>query len=231
MVFSSVVMKVSGQDTLDIPLKIRTAIEVSGPVSHIFNKDILNIEGYVSADLNAGTSVMLGGGFLDYRYSQYNYDYSNNGFFLRTGLDFNLMKPKKSQGKYYTGIGIHYGISSSTSEVNSFSTENYWGPVTSSIGTKTSLAHYAELTPGVRAEIFKNVSIGWNINIRMLLYSDSGKDLKALYLPGFGNGSKRISTGISYFLSWNIPYRRIRIIQRPEEPEEPEEEPVTPPRP
>jgi hypothetical protein len=223
-------MNVSGQDTINLPLKIRTGIEVSGPALYFSNKDILNAEGYVSADLNAGTSFLIGGGYLDYSYSQYNYDYRNNGFFFRTGFDFNLMKPKKAQGKYFTGIGIHYGLSSYTSEVVSFNTENYWGPVTSSVGSRSSLAHYAELTPGVRAEIFKNVSIGWSINIRMLISSGSGKDITPLYLPGFGNGAKRVSTGLSYYLTWNIPYKRIRVIQKPPAPEEPEE-PVTPQKP
>lgn len=230
ILFSSVVMNVSGQDTIEIPLKIRTGIEVSGPALYFSNKDILNVEGYVSADLNAGTSFLIGGGYLDYSYSQYNYNYSNNGFFFRTGFDFNLMKPKKAQGKYFTGVGVHYGLSSYTSEVVSFNTENYWGPVTSSVGKGSSLAHYAELTPGVRAEILNNVSIGWSINIRMLLYSGSGKDLSPLYLPGFGNGAKRISTGISYYITWNIPYKRIRVIQKPPSPEEPEE-PVAPQNP
>lgn len=230
-VISSVVMNVSAQDTIDLPLKIRTGLEVSGPVMYFFNNDILNAEGYVSVDLKAKTAFLFGGGYLDYRYSQNNYDYSNKGFFLRTGLDFNLMKPKKAQGKYSTGIGIHYGLSNFNSEVTSFSTENYWGPVTSSVGSRKAWAHYAELTPGVRAEIMRNLSIGWSINIRMLIYSGQGKDLAPLYLPGFGNGSKRVSTGISYFLTWNIPYKRIKYIQMPPAPEEPEETVVTPPRP
>ncbi|HEX2976548.1 MAG TPA: hypothetical protein VHO68_11490, partial [Bacteroidales bacterium] len=96
ILFSSVVMNVSGQDTIEIPLKIRTGIEVSGPALYFSNKDILNVEGYVSADLNAGTSFLIGGGYLDYSYSQYNYNYSNNGFFLQDRFRFQPDETKKS---------------------------------------------------------------------------------------------------------------------------------------
>jgi hypothetical protein len=57
----------------------------------------------------------------------------------------------------------------------------------------------------------------------MLLYSGTGNDLKALYIPGFGQAEKRFNIGMSYFLSFNIPYKKIRVIIKKPPPEEPEE--------
>jgi len=65
--------------------------------------------------------------------------------------------------------------------------------------------------------------MGWNISLRMLVYSGTGKDLRSIYMPGFGNGATKFSTGVSYFISWNIPYKKIRVIIKKEEPEETEE--------
>jgi hypothetical protein len=126
-------------------------------------------------------------------------------------------------GRYWAGIGLRYGLSRFTSEIPSFTQENYWGPVTSSIAPSVNWGHFLEVTPGIRAEIFSNVSVGWSISLRMLLYSGTGKELRPVYFPGFGNGVKTISTGLSYFITFNIPYKRIRVITQKEEPEEDEE--------
>jgi hypothetical protein len=212
------------QDTIDFPLKLKIGFEVSGPVEYYTNKNILKTEGFISADLDEKRTVILSAGFVNYKYSQYNYDYLNKGYFLRTGVDFNLLNPEKSQGRYWAGIGFHYGLSRFTSETPSFSQDNYWGTTAGSIPNRSSWGHFLEATPGIKTEIFKNVSIGWSISLRMLLYSGTGKDLRPIYFPGYGSGGKKTSTEISYWLTWNIPFKKIRIITRKPAPEETDEE-------
>ena len=168
-------------------------------------------------------SATFGAGYLNFRYSQYNYNYLNTGIFIRAGVDFNLLKPDKSMGKYWGGIGLRYGISLFNSEVASFQRDNYWGTTISSIAPQTNWGHFIEVSPGVRAEIFRSFSIGWTISLRMLLYAGTGKDLRPIYLPGYGNGTKTISTGLNYFIVWNIPYKKINVIIKKEEPEETED--------
>jgi hypothetical protein len=214
---------VLAQDTIPIPLKIKFGVEVSGPAIYFIEKKNLNAEGYISIDLNEKISAFLGGGYLNYKYSQYNYDYSNNGKFIRVGADFNLLKPEKSKGIYWGGVGLHYGVSIFNSEISSYYKENYWGKRTSSIAKQTNWGHFVEVTPGVRAEILKNLSIGWTISLRMLLYTGTGKDLRPIYFPGFGNGAKAVTTGLNYFIVWNIPYKKINVIIRKEVPEEVDE--------
>jgi hypothetical protein len=211
------------QDTITVPLKIKVGVEVSGPAIYYSNKNILNAEAYISLDLNERQTVMFAAGYLNYKYSQYNYTYINKGSFVRAGMDFNLLKPDKSQGKYWAGIGLRYGISRFNSEVPHFEKTDYWGKTSSSIASKINWGHFVEVSPGVRTEIFNHLSIGWSISLRMLLYSGTGKDLKPVYLPGFGNGTKTISTGISYYLVWNIPYKKIKVILKKEVPAEEEE--------
>jgi hypothetical protein len=213
----------SAQDTINLPLKIRLGAELTGPAVYFTDKNILNAEGFLSVDLNEARSVSLYGGYTNYAYSNYNYNYFAKGLFFKGGMDFNLLIPEKNQGRYWAGIGLHYGVSRFTSEIPSFTTENYWGSTTSSVGKKASWGHFIEISPGVRAEIFRNVSIGWNVNARLLLYPGNAKDLRPLYFPGFGNGGKRVSTGVSYYISFNIPYKRINVITKPPQPQVSEE--------
>jgi hypothetical protein len=222
MILSSI-SQVKSQDTLLIPLKINAGIEVLGPVNYFIDKNILSIEGYVSMDLSEKLSAALNAGYLDYTYSQYNYTYLNNGYCIRAGADFNILKPKKSLGKYWGGIGLRYGLSHFRWEVPEFSQSNYWGESLSSIPSTKNWGHFIEASPGMRAEIFRNFSMGWSISLRMLLYVGNSDGVKPIYFPGFGNASKRFSSGFSYYIVWNIPYNKIRVITKKEEPEETED--------
>ncbi len=212
-----------GQDTLYIPLKINAGIEALGPGDYFINKQTLSTEAYVSMDLNEKLGVALNAGYLNYDFSQYNYAYLNKGFFIRAGVDFNMLKPKKSIGKYWAGISLRYGISHYQWEVPELSQSNYWGEFSSSIPASKSWGHFLEVAPGMRAEVFRNFSMGWSVSLRMLLYSGSNEDLKPIYFPGFGNAEKRFTTGFSYFIVWNIPYKKIRVITKKVEPEEEED--------
>jgi len=216
-------LHVHAQDTIIFPLKIKVGFEVSGPVIYLIEKNNLIAEGFISADINEKYAAVLNAGYADYSYSQYNYEYLTNGLFIRAGADINLLQPKKSLGKYWVGTGLRYGISHFSSEVPKFGQDTYYGTFASSIAPRTDWVHFFEFSPGVRAEVFKNFSIGWTISLRMLLYSTTSKDLRPIYVPGFGNSGKLLSAGMSYFISWNIPYKKIRVIIRKEEPEETED--------
>lgn len=210
-------------DSVDIPLKLKFGIEIAGPAIYITDKNILNIEGYFSADINEKIALYISAGYSDFKYSQYNYDYFSKGVFLKTGIDFNMIKPETGKGKYWAGIGLHYGLSSFTSEVPFLKHENYWGTTSSSITQSTRWGHYLEASPGFRAEIFRNFSIGWSVSLRKLLYTGTGKDLKPIYIPGYGAADKSISAGMSYYLLWNIPFKKIRVAIKQEPPEETDE--------
>lgn len=223
IVLSCNCLQIAAQDTINYPLRIKFGIEASGPVIYLSDKNVLRTEGFISVDLNNITSVVLSGGYADFTYTQYNYTYTNNGIFFRSGIDLNLMKPKKTQGLYWGGLGLRYGISRFTYEIPSLETENYWGKTISSAPKQTNWGHFLEASPGVKADVFKNFSLGWSINIRMLLYTGTGNDLRPVYLPGFGDASKKLRTGMSYYIVWNIPYKHKKVIIKKPEPEETEE--------
>jgi hypothetical protein len=222
MILSSF-QQAKSQDTLFIPLKINVGLELLGPVKYFVDKNTFSAEGYVSVDLSEKMAASLAAGYLDYQYSQYNYTYLNKGFFIRAGADFNILKPKKSIGKYWGGIGLKYGLSHFDWEVPIIRQSNYWGEASSSVPANKNWGHFLEVSPGMRAELLPHFSMGWSISLRMLLYTGTSDGVKPIYIPGFGNADKRFSTGFSYFIVWNIPYKKIRVIVQKEEPEEEEE--------
>lgn len=229
---SSFTFQAIGQDTVLFPMKIRIGLEAAGSAKYFYEKDRAALEGYISADLNEKYSLVFIAGHSDYSYARYRdstflmYDYRTKGFFIRTGIDINLLKPEKSQGKYSVGIGLRYGLSHFNYEIPVITHENYWGKYQTSVSSADAWAHFIEISPGVRAEITKNFSMGWTVSIRKMIYSGSGEHLKPIYLPGYGNGAKSFSSGFSYFFIWSIPFKTKKIIIQPkvEEEEEPDQE-------
>ena len=204
-----VISQIRAQDSINLQMKIRLGADLYGPVTYFTDRNILSTEGFLSVDIDSNKSVVIEAGYLDFKYSQYNYDYFSRGAFIRLGVDFNLIDPVVASGKYYAGIGLRYGLSIFRSEVPFLKHDNYWGNVEGSVPPSTYRAHFIEVSPGIRTELFRNFTIGWAIRLRILIYSATGKDIKAIYIPGFGDGSKSFSPGINYYLIWSIPYKKL----------------------
>lgn len=203
----------SGQDTVAVvfPLKINIGADIYGPAYYYAEKNSLTIEGFISVDRDTMKSYSFEAGYSRFNYEQYNYSYKCKGFFIRAGIDFNFISPKVSKGRYYAGTGLKYGASLYSHEIPFFESENFWGKLSQSIGKSTHIAHFIEASPGIRTELFKNFSIGWTIRLRILLYGGTGKDLKPIYIPGYGNGTKSFSPGINYYFVWSIPYKKVTL--------------------
>lgn len=211
-------------DTADVTLKIRTALEISGPLLYFTDKNILNLEANVTADLNEKYSLFLGGGYSDYSYSQYNYSFTANGVFFKAGADRNLLRPEMAEGTYWAGAGIHYGLSRFSAETPALRHDNYWGSVPTSVPKDNYWSHFIEVSGGFKAELFRNFSIGWLINIRKMIYTGASGNLRPIYFPGYGPGGSTFAYSINYFISYNIPYKKIKVLIYPEPPEEPDDE-------
>jgi hypothetical protein len=219
-------MPVMAQDSIKVPLNIRAGFDIYGPGSYIANRNNLTLEGFVAMERDSKKSWVLEAGYQNFKYSQYNYSYISKGVFLRGGIDFNFIQPFLAAGKYWAGIGLRYGLSIYSSEFPSFKQENNWGTGTGSIASTVHAAHFVEASPGIKTEIFKNVSIGWNLRLRLMVYTGTKKDIKPVSVPGYGNGAKSFSPGINYYIIFNFPYKSVYVRPEVEKVTETESEPI-----
>jgi hypothetical protein len=194
-------------DTIIVPRAFDIGIDISGPLIYVIDKDQLNAEGFFSYRLNHKYSIILEGGYSNFNYEQYNYIYNCDGYFGRIGTDINLLKPKNSKGKHYTGIGFRYGLSVFNQETPWIRNDGYWGTFESAGKREQVNAHFFESNFGVKAELFKNFIIGWSLRLRILIYSSSNENYKPVYIPGFGGTDRTLQPGMSYFLVWRIPFK------------------------
>jgi hypothetical protein len=215
-------LSAGAQDSINVHLNIRAGIDIYGPAVYYGNRNNLTVEGFVALERNNKKAIVLEGGYQNFKYSQYNYSYLSNGIFVRGGVDFNVIKPFEAAGKYYAGIGLRYGLSIYRTGFPSFQHDNYWGTGTGFIPSSIHVAHFVEVDPGIRTEILKDISIGWNLRLRLMIYSGAKKDLKPVSVPGYGNGVSAFSPGINYYLIINIPYKSGYV--KPEVEKAPEKE-------
>jgi hypothetical protein len=215
--------RAASQDTVTVPLHFRAGFDISGPILQLLNNDLVSYGVLASLDLNQAISLNAGIRYTSFSSVDYNYDYSSRGTSAVIGADYNFMKPKTARGKYYAGIGLRYGLSFYSQEASGIKYTNTWGEGESSIPLSHHTGHFIEITPGVRTELFNGVTIGWNLYMRLLISAGAGQDLKPIWMPGYGAATSGMTTGAEYYVSFSIPYKKIKVIIKPKPVEEEEE--------
>jgi hypothetical protein len=223
-IFLLISVRMVSQDTVTVPLHVRAGFDLSGPVMKLVNNELLSYGVLASADLNANFAVSAGLRYTSFTSSVYSYDFNSHGISFVAGADYNFMKPKAAHGMYYAGIGLRYGVSIYSEEASNIKYSNPWGTGETSLPLSHHAGHFIEITPGVRTELFKGVTIGWNLYMRLLISAGAGHDLKPVWMPGYGDATSGMTTGAEYYISISIPYRKIRVIVRPKPVETEEEE-------
>jgi len=211
------------QDTITVPLHFRAGFDISGPIFHLLNEDLSSYGFLASMDLNQAFSLEAGLRFTSFSSVEYNYNFSSRGTSVVIGAGYNFIKPKTARGKYYAGIGLRYGLSFYSQEASDIKYTNKWGEGVSDMPLSHHTGHFLEITPGVRAELFKGVTIGWNVYMRLLISAGAGEDLNPIWMPGYGDATAGMRTGAEYYVSFSIPYKKIKVIIKPKREEEDEE--------
>lgn len=203
------------QDTVTVPLHVRAGFDLAGPVMKLVSRDLISYGVVASADINSSLAVTAGFRYSSFSSSEVIYDFRSRGLSFTAGTDYNFIKANVSKGKYYAGIGLRYGLSFYSEEAPMIRYTNEWGAGETSVPMERHTGHYLEITPGVRTDLFPGVMVGWNLYMRLLISAGAGKDLKPVWMPGYGPGTAGMSTGAEYYVSFSIPYRKIKVHIKP----------------
>ncbi|PWH82661.1 hypothetical protein DIS18_10510 [Algibacter marinivivus] len=142
-------------------------------------------------------------------------DYLNittKGSYIKGGIDFNMYQNwLNMDNMIYAGFRV--GASTFSHDLNSFqvySIDQYWAPQLTSDNKQelTGLtAFWAEIILGLKAEIFNNLYMGLNVQLKISASQTIPNNFDNVYIPGFGKtyDSSGIGAGYSYFLAYRIP--------------------------
>jgi hypothetical protein len=202
--------------TDSIKIKEKYGLRVGGDLAKLarsfFDDDYTGFE--ILADYRIKKRLYLAGE-LGIEEKQNTTDYLNvttTGSYLKAGIDYNLYQNwLDMDNMIYSGFRI--GASSFNQKLNSYTvyaTNPYWSPQYSTSELqefKGLTAFWAEFILGLKTELFNNLYMGLNVQLKMLASETEPDNFENLYIPGFNKtyDSASIGVGYSYTLSYRIP--------------------------
>jgi hypothetical protein len=136
-------------------------------------------------------------------------NFTTNGTYLKVGFDYNSYENWLGMNNMIY-VGMRYGVSTFSQTLNSYSiyyANNYFPKPTIESGDKFDglSAQWVEVVAGVKAEMFRNLYIGFSLQIHNLISNKAPENFENLYIPGFnrtygGNFGAGFNYNVSYFL-------------------------------
>lgn len=163
------------------------------------------VEIFGSYRLGKNRYAIAEGGISSVKYSGTNFRYASQGWFVRGGVDFNVLRQDKFPGNDQILLGLRYAFSSMHYQAEAIQIPaGYWPAMVTEIGQVSFGSHWLEARAGIRAEVFPHFFIGWSMAARMLLYSGHPVSINPYVIPGFGKGIRKINAGFGYFVCLNF---------------------------
>lgn len=139
-------------------------------------------------------------------------DITSKGSYIKAGVDFNMYQNwLDMDNMVYTGFRI--GASSFTQNLNSYTvynTDQYWAPQFTSDDLQEFdglTAFWAELIIGMKVELFNNLYLGLNVQLKIMASETEPDNFGNVFIPGFNKtyDSSGIGVGFGYTLSYRLP--------------------------
>ena len=143
-----------------------------------------------------------------------NSDYLNStvkGTYIKGGVNFKLNNDIKTENLFYSGLIL--GFSNFNQSINNYTIYNtnstYWGEsyIDESISLSNLNAVWFEIVFGLKTEIFNNLFLGFELQLKNVLKQKNSQGITNFYIPGFNRtyDSSDFGAGFSYTISYLIP--------------------------
>ena len=136
---------------------------------------------------------------------------SAKGTYIKVGFDYNSYENWLDM-RNMVFIGLRYGASTFSQQLNSYklyNTSTYFPEAPTVVsGEKFNglSAQWIEVVVGMKAEVLKNIYIGFSVRMNRLLSNTKPENFDNLYIPGFNrtyNGD--FGVGFNYTVSYFLP--------------------------
>ena len=136
---------------------------------------------------------------------------TTSGSYFKAGADINVYENWFGMENLIY-MGLRTGIATFKQERNEYTiynTDQYWDQFSTTESTEFSglSAIWIELVVGVKAEVFNNLYVGFNAQLKRLVSDDQPSNFENIYIPGFNKtyDSTNIGVGFGYNISYLIP--------------------------
>lgn len=136
---------------------------------------------------------------------------SDKGSYIKLGADYNAYENWAGMENMII-IGLRYGFSTFSQTLESYdirTQRSYFGTniIDTPEETKGLTASWIELLAGVKVELFQNLYLGANVQLKRMITQTTPSNIDNLAIPGFGktNDFSQFGVGYSYNISYLIP--------------------------
>lgn len=139
-------------------------------------------------------------------------NFTTKGSYFKVGFDSNSYQNWLDM-ENLIHVGLRYGVSSFSQEINSYklyNTATYFpqAPINNTSQEFSGLsAHWIEVVAGMKAEVLKNIFMGFSFRINYLVSNKKPDNFDNLYIPGFNRTyDGKFGVGFNYTVSYFIPF-------------------------
>ena len=124
--------------------------------------------------------------------------------YFKIGANYNIFY--NSDPRYKFLVGVRYGFTPFSYTIDNVNlVDDYWGTDTQfSIPRQNATVGYFEFLAGVRVNIVRDFSIGWDLRYHAILHENSARYGKPMYIPGYGKRGSALAVNISLVYTFTL---------------------------
>lgn len=188
---------------------LRLGLDLSNPIRSLLNKNRTAIE--ITADFRVKPNLFIATeiGYLNQFTDEVKYDFKTKGQYVKLGVNYNFYKNwLDMDNEVY--VGFRYGYSTFSQSVSNIiiNTENSLPPleIPETVNYTNLNAGWLEFIVGIKAEVYKNIYLGFQLSGNKLISQKKPDRFKNLYIPGFNRVYiNNTGFGFNYTISYRIP--------------------------
>ncbi|GGK32404.1 hypothetical protein GCM10007962_28450 [Yeosuana aromativorans] len=197
-------------------IKLKYGLRIGGDVGKLIRSFTdNNYSGFeVNGDYRIKNNLYIAGELgIEDKHTTTNYlDVTSKGSYIKAGVDYNMYRNWLDMDNMIFA-GFRIGASTFSQTLNSYSvysTDQYWQPqfsTTDSQNFSGLTAIWAELILGIKVELFNNLYLGLNAQLKGLVNETKPTNFQNIYIPGFHKtyDSSKVGVGYGYTISYLIP--------------------------
>lgn len=192
---------------------LRVGADLSKLIKTALNSDHSTFE--INADYRFSKRYYIAGEFGNEKRTidDTQVNFTTKGSYFKAGIDYNAYENwLDMENAIFTGL--RYGVSSYSHTLNThgiYNTDTFWNEI-NLVDTPRDFngitSHWLELIVGIKAEVFSNLYLGVNVQLKSLIVNNEPDNFDNLYIPGFGKtyDGSNWGVGFSYTVSYFIPF-------------------------
>lgn len=196
-------------DTIPAFQGVNVMTDLVGPGWSVLGGDFFSVEAALEVNLynRFYPIVEVGYGSTDAINEDTELHYKTAAPYFRLGANYNVQYKKKRPGYILAGLRVGYTAFKYDIDGPPLTDPVWGGEAPFHFEGIKSHAWWGELLVGVRAQIYKNLHMGWTFRYKIRFSVENSPNAEPWYIPGFGeNDNTRF--GATYDLVYCIPYKK-----------------------